>query len=349
MPSEMVRRILSITSVSNGVRQGAISSAILFAIYIDELLKILKRSRLGCHIHTVFLGAFIFADDIFLLSASRAGLQSLVNICDEFASEHNLKFGTNADPTKSKTKCIVFAKKTQKNSNLAPITLNGQELPWVKKVTHLGNVLEEDNSMKMDLALKRGKFIGKVNSLLQEFHYVDSGMLMTLVNVYASSFYGSSLWDLMSKDAEKLYRTWNVTVRNVYRLDRRTHRNLIEPLSNCLHLKGMLLSRFVSFHRELLKSRKFSVRFLARLQQNDLRTSAGRTLHSLLEECRIFGYDLEKLTPGRVKSCVRYAPVTSEWEVKLAKELLALRDRQLVVNGFGHDEVEEMFNYICTN
>ena len=153
----------------------------------------------------------------------------------------------------------------------------------------------------------------------------------------------------MSKDAEKLYRTWNVTVRNVYRLDRRTHRNLIEPLSNCLHLKGMLLSRFVSFHRELLKSRKFSVRFLARLQQNDLRTSAGRTSHSLLEECRIFGYDLEKLTPGRVKSCVRYAPVTSEWEVKLAKELLALRDRQLVVNGFGHDEVEEMFNYICTN
>ena len=81
------------------------------------------------------------------------------------------------------------------------------------------------------------------------------------------------------------------------------------------------------------------MRFLARLQQNDLRTSAGRTLHSLLEECRIFGYDLEKLTPGRVKSCVRCAPVTSEWEVKLAKELLALRDRQLVVNGFGYQTV----------
>ena len=33
-------------NVSNGVRQGAISSAILFAIYIDELLDILKASRL---------------------------------------------------------------------------------------------------------------------------------------------------------------------------------------------------------------------------------------------------------------------------------------------------------------
>ena len=36
-------------TVSNGVRQGAVSSAILFAIYIDDLLIILKNSRLGCY------------------------------------------------------------------------------------------------------------------------------------------------------------------------------------------------------------------------------------------------------------------------------------------------------------
>ena len=151
--------------VSNGVRQGAVSSAILFAIYIDKLLQLLRKSKLGCHIDNVFLGAFVFADDIFLLSASRAGLQSLVNICDKYASEHNLKFGTHSDSARSKTKCIVFNKKSRDYFNLAPIILNGQELPWVKKVTHLGNVLEADNSMKADIAIKRGKFIGKVNSL----------------------------------------------------------------------------------------------------------------------------------------------------------------------------------------
>ena len=70
-------------SVSNGVRQGAVSSAFLFSVYIDELLMILKNSRLGCHIDSVFYGAFIFADDIFLLSVSRSGLQTLVNICQE--------------------------------------------------------------------------------------------------------------------------------------------------------------------------------------------------------------------------------------------------------------------------
>ena len=49
------------------------SSAVLFGIYIDELLEILKKSRIGCYIDGVFFGAVIFADDILLLSATRDG------------------------------------------------------------------------------------------------------------------------------------------------------------------------------------------------------------------------------------------------------------------------------------
>ena len=99
-------------SVSSGVQQGAVSSARLFAVYIDELLQILMRARIGCHMDRVFQGAFIFVDDILLLSASRAGLQSMVDTCHRFAVRKNLTFGTNVNPVKSKTKCIVFTKKT---------------------------------------------------------------------------------------------------------------------------------------------------------------------------------------------------------------------------------------------
>ena len=79
------------------MQQGAVSSAIFFAVYIDGLIQKLKSCRLGCYIDYVFVGAFVFADDILLLSASRAGLQSLVNICYDFACELNLKFGTHPD------------------------------------------------------------------------------------------------------------------------------------------------------------------------------------------------------------------------------------------------------------
>jgi hypothetical protein len=100
-------------SVSNRVCQGAVSSAILFAVYIDQLLVILRASGFGCHIHREFFGAMIFADDIMLLSASRSGLQTLVDICQEFVSGKNLKFGTDPDPESPKPS-VFFSAKTRK-------------------------------------------------------------------------------------------------------------------------------------------------------------------------------------------------------------------------------------------
>ena len=102
-------------SVSNGVRQGAISSAILFSVYIDELFIILRNAEFGCHINGLFLGCFGYADDIFLISGSRSGLQAMVNICQDFASSKNLQFSTHKDPEKSKTISVsCSARKSRK-------------------------------------------------------------------------------------------------------------------------------------------------------------------------------------------------------------------------------------------
>ena len=90
--------------VSNGVRQGAVSSPILFCVYVDDLIKKLRKSGLGCKIGGKYLGVAVYADDIFLISASRNGLQSIVNICPTFAENSNLKFSMNQqNVAKSKT------------------------------------------------------------------------------------------------------------------------------------------------------------------------------------------------------------------------------------------------------
>ena len=88
-------------NVSNGVRQGGVSSGIFFVVYIDMLLTILRNSGFGCTIFGLFYGALIYADDIFLLSASRTGLQVMINMCEKFAERINLKFGTNSNPINS--------------------------------------------------------------------------------------------------------------------------------------------------------------------------------------------------------------------------------------------------------
>ena len=141
-------------SVKNGVRQGAVSSPIFFSVYIDSLMKILRESGIGCSISNIYLGCFGYADDLLLLSASRSGLQSMVNICEKFAAQKCLKFSTSNDPEKSKTKCLVFSTRAKDCENVAPIILNGDPLPWVTRAKHLGNILECSNRMKQYCDMK---------------------------------------------------------------------------------------------------------------------------------------------------------------------------------------------------
>ena len=176
-------------SVSNGVRQGAVSSPLLFSIYIDDLITILRRSGLGCRIDKCYYGVLGYADDLLLLSASRSGLQAMVSLCEQFAKARKLKFSTNDNPAKSKTKYIIFSKVKSCRDSVAPIILNQDPLPWVDNVKHLGNILEYSNIMMMDCVTKRGKLIGKVNSLLQEFEFVLPSVKMKLMNIY---FYGAA-------------------------------------------------------------------------------------------------------------------------------------------------------------
>ena len=221
--------------VKNDVRQGAVSSPLLFSVYIDGLIKELRMSGLGCYLDNFFYGCLGYADDLLVLSGSRSGLQSMVKICEKFAASKSLVFSTNVDPVKSKTKCIIFSRK--KVAEVSPIMLNGDPLPWVLQVKHLGNILQTDNSMKLDCVSKRGKFIGKVNSFLQEFHFVAPSTFMELLNIYGTSFYGSSLWDLYSQEVERIYKSWNVTVRNVFDLPWSAHRYFIGSVSGCSHPK----------------------------------------------------------------------------------------------------------------
>ena len=55
--------------VKNGVRQGAVTSPILFGIYVDRLIKQLRSSGLDCTIGSFYYGVMVYADDIILVPA----------------------------------------------------------------------------------------------------------------------------------------------------------------------------------------------------------------------------------------------------------------------------------------
>ena len=127
----------------------------------------------------------------------------------------------------------------------------------------------------------------------------------------------------------------------------KTHRYLIEPVSNSIHPKVMLSSRYVTFCRSLLASSKLSVRILARLCERDRRTVLGRTLDALCRECGVS--DITKLSSNLVKAKLNYHRVNEEddWRIKFVAELLQLRAHRLSIPGFTMEEIKDMLTYTC--
>ena len=79
-------------SDSNGVKQGGVLSPLLFTVYLDQLILALKELGIGCHLNDMFMGAFIYADDVTLLAPTSMALKAMLNTCTDFAALHNLLF-----------------------------------------------------------------------------------------------------------------------------------------------------------------------------------------------------------------------------------------------------------------
>ena len=93
----------------------------------------------------------------------------MLRTCEEYAASHNLKFSTDPNPVKCKTKLMAFLKKPRELPNLM---LCGNLLPWVDKVKHLGNTITNKiDGNQLDAKIKTAKFIDKNNSLQQEFYF----------------------------------------------------------------------------------------------------------------------------------------------------------------------------------
>ena len=220
----------SVFSVKNGVRQGAILSGILYCFYTNDLFIKLRRNVTGCWVNNVFMGIFGYSDDNLLVAPSLDALQEMLKTCEQFAEEHNLKFSTNADPIKCKTKCIAF---TKKERELPAVDLCGVPLPWVSGGVHLGNHINKTcDGMRQDIRVKRANFINKNIELNQEFLFSHPSTKVKLNSIYNFHFTGSALWDLFSREAVMLENTWNTAVGIMFDLPLQTHRNLIEVCSD---------------------------------------------------------------------------------------------------------------------
>ena len=247
-------------SLSNGVKQGGVLSAILYCFYCNDLFNQLREMKSGCWINGEYMGILGYSDDNLLIAPSRSSLQSMLSVCEEYARVHNLKFSTDKNPAKCKTKCLKFLKNER---FVKPLDLCGNPLPWVDGAKHLGSFIENKiDGLKKDIRMKRAEYINKNNEIIQEFSHFHPKSIFKLNSIYNTHFSGSCLWDLFSRESEMVEKTWNTSIRIMFDLPIQTHTFFIEPVSESPHIKSILIKRFLNFVNAVRFSTKSILRNL---------------------------------------------------------------------------------------
>ena len=174
-------------TVTNGVRQGGILSPYLFIMYVDDLSVILNSSNIGLYINNNITNHLFYADDLCLMSSSPSGLQSLLNICSDYAVDNDIMFN------QKKSQCVVFKPDKFKLSS-PEIVLDGSSLNYVDDIKYLGvvlnNLCRDDSDMKRHLR----SFYAKSYTIIRKFHNCSLDVKLTLFRAYCLPSYCCHLW-----------------------------------------------------------------------------------------------------------------------------------------------------------
>ena len=236
---------------SNGVKQGGILSPKLFSIYIDGMLDELKLSGIGCFIDGNYAGALAYADDLVLLSPSQKGAQSLLDICTNYCSNHDIVI----NPKKSFYS--VFSKRLDEKKDLylnviEDGVVNKVKMSFTREPCHLGHILSSDLSTTKDIEREFLNFNLRANSILSTFKSCSPFRRLDLLHTYASSFYGCQLWDL--NKLSSIAVSYRRAVRKALCVPARTHNNLLPVITGKPCLEIQIAQRFLTFKSKCIQT-----------------------------------------------------------------------------------------------
>ena len=188
----------------------------MFTLHIDDLLKELSHSKVGCYWENIFVGALAYADELTLLAPSPSALRKLLAICEKSGSDLRLNF--NLD----KTQCIRFSRERLGGHGIA-FQFCGKYIRCVEYVSHLGHIISHD--LKNDLDIQRCKrdFIRRANGVLSHFDFCTPEGLTQVLHSYCMSFYWYTLWNLSNRSIKALDVCINKVLQRIWSLPYNCH------------------------------------------------------------------------------------------------------------------------------
>ena len=197
-------------NIDRGVRQGGILSPLLFKLYVDDVLRDITDSGVGCRLGILRINVLAYADDLVLLADTLNHLRFLYELLKTKLCDKYLKINQN------KSKCMIF-KKSGRKENIQNISLGAHTFEVVTQYKYLGHIIKDDLSDTADAEYRINNFYAKFHWVLRNFKSTSLDVLLFLFDSYCSPDYGLPLWALQSIVNKQIFRTFEVAYNGAFK------------------------------------------------------------------------------------------------------------------------------------
>lgn len=332
--------------ISNGVKQGGILSPVLYSVYVDNLIKQLRNSNIGCKYKNEYMGFYGYADDISLLCPTLTGIQYMLDICENYAVRFKINYNAK------KSQLLLFSHDNYDVGDLLPLSMrDGSIIPYVTESIHLGTPINTKLYYESFVIEKASnELYRKTNHLLADYSFTESVTLAKLFNSYCMNIYSSQLWQYNKFNCvNSFYVSWRKCIRRVWKLNSRTHSNLLHHINDCLPIDILLEKRCIKFLWNLINSNYLLHSKIAKYSLSNCDTKIGENIRYFMYKYKMSYKDwysplyliYKKLNDF---SCDHYADCTNIG--KTIRELCQARDGGLL-QGFQINELNFMIENFC--
>ena len=201
--------------IKSGVRQGGVCSAWIFNVYINDLIYILEDSGFGCHMHGLFVGCILYADDVLLMSGSVLKLQYMLDLCHDYANSHELMFNSK------KSGCLAFGTGYVENV-LTDMSIGIEKIKWVSNYVYLGVNVIAGREFKTDIETGKRKFCAAINDVISHAQFLSEECIMHIINVQCLPIlgYGAGVWNVNYETKRSVGVCFNDAIRKLFHYNR---------------------------------------------------------------------------------------------------------------------------------
>lgn len=198
-----------------GVKQGCVLSALLFALFINDIVQELPG---GIRIANVVVNVLLYADDLVILSETPENLQLMINRLDAYCKKWGLIVNT------SKSKIMVFSRNARSNVRYNWF-FNGSRLEVISKYTYLGVELNSRLDFGKHLTVKAATCQSLINLTWRKIFSIEHILLSAKYKVFdavakSTLCYAAQVWGMDEFDAvEQFHRNF---LKKMFNLPLRT-------------------------------------------------------------------------------------------------------------------------------